>query len=353
VDQISNEMVGWSGVSNAQDKNHSSRGTEYTIGALIQVYKNTFPKGMSGGNRVGFISVVFSNMGGVETWHKSLIPYLKPYIDIKGIVSINDPHKSIKELGVDWGAGTEDAIKLVRKIDTLILWGDDNPARFFVEKKPKKVICVHHGDETSLWSYSTIRKQAKYCNQVVAVNPTVAKRHGFTHIPNSVAGDRFATSFDANSKTVLWGHRLSAEKRPELAVNIAKVMPDFRFIFAGDGESSAWLKDNLPPNAEYAGGFENLIPHIERSSVFLATPDQEGFGYSVLEAVCSGLPVVSSSSGIAMEIGDRTVSDEDIIKWTKAIREVSGSEAKFKNFALEKYSHEKFINSWSSLLREQ
>ena len=351
MDQISNEMVGWSGADNAQVKDHSPRGTVYTIGAFVKVFKTSFPKGMSDGPKVGFISVVFTNMGGVETWHKSLIPSLRQQIDIRGFISINDPHKSIKDLEVDWGAGEEDARQLIRKIDTLVLWGDDNPRRFFTEMTPKRIICLHHGDETSVWSHRTILRQRKFATDVVAVNPVVAEKYGYTNIPNAVSNSRISSLFAPDSKTVLWGHRLSSEKRPELAVKIAKIMPDFKFIFAGDGALSDWLRDNLPKNSIYVGGFSNLVPYLEQSSVFLATPDQEGFGYSVLEAICSGVPVVSSHTGIAKEMADQTVSDENLFSWAKAIRACSGSVAKNKDLAKELYSHERFIERWSSFLR--
>ena len=274
---------------------------------------------MSNGSKVGFISVVFTEMGGVETWHKSLLPYLRHQIDIRGFVSINDPYKDIKELEVDWGAGEQDARQLIRKIDTLVLWGDDNPKRFFTEATPKRVICLHHGDETSVWSHRTIISQRKYATDIVSVNPVVAKRYGYTHIPNAVPKNRTSSFFAPDSKTVLWGHRLSAEKRPELAIKIAKIMPDFKFIFAGDGVLRDWLRDSLPSNSTYVGGFSTLVPYLQQSSIFLATPDQEGFGYSVLEALCSGVPVVSSHTGIAKDMADQTIEDENLFSWAEAI----------------------------------
>jgi len=315
------------------------------------VFKSKMPKGMRTGVKVGFISVVFTNMGGVETWHKTLIPELRQHIDIRGIVSINDPDRSIRDLGVDWGAGEEDARELVSKVDTIILWGDDNPKRFFINHRPK-VICMHHGDENSHWSRRTIVRQSKFCDIVVAVNPNVASRYGHIHIPNSISNDRLANTFSPDSKTVLWGHRLSDEKRPQLAIKIAENTPDFKFIFAGDGTLSDWLKDNLPPNAEYVGGFSSLVPYLEKSSVFLATPDQEGFGYSVLEAICSNVPTISSFTGIAKQMADRIVHTDSLDDWSNAIREVSGKTAKFASVAKERYSHEKFISSWSDLLRK-
>jgi glycosyltransferase involved in cell wall biosynthesis len=309
------------------------------------------PEGMRTGVKVGFISVVYNKVGGVETWHKSLVPSLRHRVDIRGVVSINDPHSSIKDLEVDWGAGEQDALQLIRKIDVLVLWGDDSPGRFFAKKTLKKVICVHHGDEIGAWAFDVIRKQSKFATDIVAVNPIVAEENGYTYIPNAVSNNRIATFSAPDSKTVLWAHRLSSEKRPELAVEIAKIMPDFKFIFAGDGFLRGWIKNNLPTNSEFVGRVPTLIHHLERSSVFLATADQEGFGYSVLEAICSGVPVVSSHTGIAKNLADATITDENVLGWAEAIRACSGSIAKNMNKAKELYSHERFIDQWSSFLR--
>ncbi len=308
---------------------------------------------MLSNTKVGFISVVFSEIGGVETWHKSLIPYIKDKVDVKGIVSIQDPHKSIKDLGINWGCGTKDARWLVSQVDTIVIWGDDDPSKFFVHNKPKRVVFVHHGDQNSEWSRDVLKIQAPFATQVVAVNPIVAEQNGYYFIPNGIGEDRIAKTFSPDSKTVLWGHRLSSEKRPQLAVQIAERMNDFKFIFAGNGAMSQWLVDNLPSNSEYVGKFTNLVPYLERSSVFLATPDQEGFGYSVLESVLSGVPVVSSDKGIALDLADKTVSSENLDEWEEAIRSVSGSSACGQSMALATYSHEKFINNWVSFLRKK
>jgi glycosyltransferase involved in cell wall biosynthesis len=317
------------------------------------VFRSKFPKGMNQGVKVGFINLVFSEMGGVETWTKSLIPHIRHIIQVDGIVSINDPHKSIKDLGVDWGAGIEDAQSLVKKVDTLVLWGYTESELLFKYKRPKRVICVHHGDEKSVWSQLTINKQLLFCDEVVSVNSKVADRYYFTHIPNSVTTSRISDTFSPNSNTVLWGHRFTGEKRPELAIEIAKSMPDFKFIFCGDGPLRSEIVRDFPANCVYVGNSPDLVESIRQSSVFLSTTNEEGFGYSVLEAVCSGLPVISSNTGIALEIADKIVYNTDIENWNKSIRAISGKEAMFKNFALEKYNHGNFISSWSSLLRNK
>ena len=352
MNQISNEMVGWSGANNALVKDHSPRGTVYTIGAFVKVFRSQFPKGMNQGVKVGFINLVFAEMGGVETWTKSLVPHIRNKVQVSGLVSIQDPHKSIKDLGVDWGAGLEDAQSLVKRVDTLVLWGYAEPELLFKHKRPKRVICIHHGDEKSVWSQLIINKQLSFCDEVVSVNSKVADRYYFTHIPNSVTTNRLADRFSPDSKTVLWGHRFTGEKRPELAIAIAKSMPDFKFIFSGDGPLRTEIVRDFPSNCVYGGNSPDLIGSMKRSSVFLSTTNEEGFGYSVLEAVCSGLPVISSNTGIALELADKIVYNTEIEKWSEAIRAVSGGEAKFKNSALEKYNHEKFISSWSDLLRK-
>ena len=75
---------------------------------------------------------------------------------------------------------------------------------------------------------------------------------------------------------------------------------------------------------------ENLSSLFEVSSVFLSTSEQESYGYSVAEAIRSGLPVVSAPVGIAKDLADIKVEGDIPINWAKAIRLCSGSFASGK-----------------------
>lgn len=103
-------------------------------------------------------------------------------------------------------------------------------------------------------------------------------------------------------KRVLWIGRIQDIKRPELFLELAKRMPDFKFQMIG-----APVKDNLKyyekikrgsegiNNLEFLGFISHTIidTYYENSSVLVSTSSSEGFPNTFLEAWGHSIPVVS------------------------------------------------------------
>jgi glycosyltransferase involved in cell wall biosynthesis len=122
-------------------------------------------------------------------------------------------------------------------------------------------------------------------------------------------------TIDRNYKYVLWNHRVASEKRPDLALQIAEALPDgWKLIFSGEPR-------NESPKVLYAGQIQNPGDWIGVSHVFLSTSDQEGFGYSMAEAITAGVPIVSSPFGIGQDYYPEFVCglDAPIEKWVEKI----------------------------------
>lgn len=294
-------------------------------------------------NKVGIILVNYHACGGVKTWCENLVPSIKD--SVTGIGCISKPHGSIANLGVPFGFSDSYLKNLSKKSEILLVWGFSDVKKY----SPKRTIFVHHGDETNIWSKHIISNLDVTPEKIVCVNPVVAKLYGYKYIPNCVTEARCSKTIDRKSNTVLWGHRFTSEKRPELAIEIAKTMPDFKFLFCGNmptDEHLAKIKDL--ENSEYLGVRENLSSLFEKSSVFLSTSEQESYGYSVAEAIRSGLPVVSTPTGIAKDLADAKVEGTVAINWAKAIRLCSGSFSSQKENI--KNLNVKFNQDWRELL---
>lgn len=294
-------------------------------------------------NKVGIITINYHRCGGVKTWCESLISGIKS--NVTGIGTIQIPDSSISELDVPYGNSQNFLEELCSKSELILTWGFSDVKKY----NPKKVFTVHHGDETNIWNTQVINDLDIPPAKIIAVNQKVAEINNYLYIPNSPDKKRCSKKINKNSKVVLWAHRFTQEKRPELAIEIAKAMPDFKFLFCGNMTSEEHVqKIKSLNNSEYLGIKNNLIDVFEKSSVFLSTSTQESYGYSVAEAVYSGLPVVSTSTGIAKTIADINVDTDDVNEWCDAIRLCSGSTAKNKSYI--ENLKVNFVDSWKSAL---
>lgn len=108
--------------------------------------------------------------------------------------------------------------------------------------------------------------------------------------------------FRSQGKYYLYVSRMEKYKMPHLVVEVAKLMPQTRFIFVGTGSMTSYLKKLSPQNCQ----FLDFIPDTELSYLYsnaeaLIFPQVEDFGYVALEAQYHGCPVVAFEQGGACE----------------------------------------------------
>ena len=101
---------------------------------------------------------------------------------------------------------------------------------------------------------------------------------------------------------VLWVNNIRAFKRPELLLEIARQLPEYRFVMIG-GEVRGYEQlyrdisrqsDELD-NVEFLGAvpYSEVNDYFLRARLFLNTSDQEGFPNSFLQAWIRRTPVIS------------------------------------------------------------
>lgn len=105
--------------------------------------------------------------------------------------------------------------------------------------------------------------------------------------------------------------RLEPEKNLGMALRaLARVrmtFPDTGLVIVGSGSQESELKAlsrklKLNGFVEFAGWQEDLASFYKSANLFLQTSLFEGYGLALVEAGLSGLPVVSTSVGIAQEL---------------------------------------------------
>jgi phosphatidylinositol alpha 1,6-mannosyltransferase len=100
--------------------------------------------------------------------------------------------------------------------------------------------------------------------------------------------------------TLGYAGRLTAEKNVRFLVEIAKGLPAaildrVRFLIVGDGAHRAWLESRLPGSTVFTGMLRggDLARAYGEMDVFLFPSLSDTFGLVVLEAMSTGIPVVS------------------------------------------------------------
>lgn len=88
----------------------------------------------------------------------------------------------------------------------------------------------------------------------------------------------------------VWVNRVSPEKRPELLVYLARLLPDIEFHAIGSGPRSNVLRG--VPNIVYRGfvSEEDLEKELQFASFYVSTSRGENFGMSAVEALAHGVP---------------------------------------------------------------
>lgn len=100
-------------------------------------------------------------------------------------------------------------------------------------------------------------------------------------------------------------------KNHELLINAWKVLleerKNIKLILVGDGEEYEKIKKmvdlmNLSSTIEFYGKVNDVAPILGKADVFVLSSSSEAFPVSVIEAIASGLPIVSTNVGGVSEL---------------------------------------------------
>lgn len=319
--------------------------------------------------RVGFLSAAYMRLGGTETFHRSLLPRLKQVVNVSGFAATGFYGGDGSLLQVPYATGVESAKRLASHCDLLVVWGIQDLATILPEDRPR-VIAVHHSDWSSDWNNSLVLNQLEMIDEIVCVNEQTAAELSkcgkpVHFIPNAIDPERVKPSgshaalreqfqIPRDAKIVLFGHRLSAEKRPQLAVQIARLLPDgWMMVIAGDGQQKNAV-ENLSSGCDrirVVGACESLADWLSIADCFLSLSTFEGFGLSVGEALAAGVATVSTATGIAPGLATTLPADSSPAEWASAI--VTAKPLVEPEVILERYSVHRMVSAWADVIARQ
>ena len=295
------------------------------------------------GKKVGFVAIDYMRIGGTETFHATLISRLPNVI---GFAVQNMIFGDTEPLGVPAYHGSDAMRSLSAESDVIVSWLV-NPRQYGFTGK---LIMAHHGSPMDEW-------QTRSCvvgDEIVCVSEATADHlrtlttKPVHYIPNAVDPARIVarSTIDLPGKKLcVWIHRFAPDKRPELAIQIANYLPsDWHMVLAGGGMAlnASERVTILPP--VHPGDL------LTRASCFLSTSKFDGFGLSVAEAICAGVPVVSSAVGIATHPGLATIiaHNAEPYEWAEAI--VAASEKTNRPELPVEYGLDIHVNAWASVV---
>lgn len=114
-----------------------------------------------------------------------------------------------------------------------------------------------------------------------------------------------------NLLTIITVGRLTPQKKPERLLQVAQMAKaanlPVSFKWVGDGELRDTMLEmrhdmGLDDMVEYTGFVKNPFPHIKAADMMMVTSDFEGFCLVICEAMCLGVPVISTKTAGPYEI---------------------------------------------------
>jgi glycosyltransferase involved in cell wall biosynthesis len=106
------------------------------------------------------------------------------------------------------------------------------------------------------------------------------------------------------SKTILCVARISPQKNLELFLRIAKLMPEYAFVWIGNKENMNCEIDNV----FFLGDIPEAGRYCQLSDLLILTSNYEGLPMTIIEAMSYGKPIVASDVGGISEIVENGIN---------------------------------------------
>ncbi|MDA0159589.1 glycosyltransferase family 4 protein [Solirubrobacter ginsenosidimutans] len=157
---------------------------------------------------------------------------------------------------------------------------------------------------------------------------------------------------DAAREGVLFVGRLEPVKNPGRFLEVAKRVPEAKFVVVGDGS----LREALDaPGVTFLGARDDARALLARAQLLLVTSDSEGQSIAVLEALAAGTPVVSTPvSGMRELDGVRIASfdPEDLAATVRELLDDPGQRAEMgaagARLVRERFSADAMVDAYLS-----
>ena len=177
-------------------------------------------------------------------------------------------------------------------------------------------------------------------------------------LQNPVDGARIPASYNGErEKRFVAVGRLEAQKNFQLLIEafamFTKEIPDYKLTIYGEGKEREKLEQlisrlRLKNSVELPGRDKDVLNKINSAAAFILTSDYEGMPNALLEAMCMGMPVISTDcpsggprefikngiNGVLISVGDK----ENLVKAMKIMTDPSMSKKLAENAGKLRYA---------------
>ena len=107
--------------------------------------------------------------------------------------------------------------------------------------------------------------------------------------------------FNEDKKIILAIARVFPQKKTDLFVEVARLLPKYNFVWIGNQREVTEF-GKLPENCHFLGNIPNAGAYCSKSDILMLPSNYEGLPMVILEAMSFGKPVVASDVGGVSEI---------------------------------------------------
>ena len=171
---------------------------------------------------------------------------------------------------------------------------------------------------------------------------------------------------------IIWVNNLKRRKRPHLFIELARRLPEYRFVMVGGKPAGGRYAETLdrmlqaaPANFEYLGSrpLDKVNTLIQASDLLLYTSKagSEGFGNSFLQAWFRAVPTVSLSCALDGILARESIGRlcETFEQLVSSVGELMGDETsrlemgrRARAYAVSHHSTEKMVTGYEALFQE-
>lgn len=190
----------------------------------------------------------------------------------------------------------------------VVAWFCRRHKRKFIFRTAHDTDCIRGQQLIKFWRDRKIYEYGIKHSDLIAVQGTkqrdlLKKYYNLEGVPVNMAVElpEDDANFDRNID-VLWVNNMRTFKRPEMALRLAKDLPNYKFVMVGGAcpGFTAYYKEieaeaRVIPNLDFVGPvpYFNINSYFSRAKVFINTSTIEGFPNSFLQAWVRGVPVIS------------------------------------------------------------
>ena len=164
--------------------------------------------------------------------------------------------------------------------------------------------------------------------------------------------------------------RLYPQKNQEMMIRafakVADEFPDWQLVIYGEGplrESLELIVESLEMKDRVLlpGRTEHVVEELRKSKIFCMSSDYEGMSNSMIEAICVGLPIVTTDVSGVKELLDNgkngvIVPCGDVDELSKTFLELMNNERLMEEYSKKSYSKrelfriDSIVNQWEQLI---